>query len=105
MIQGTFIMVACYVLFYLMTAWVLSYGIGKADKGGLAIPYREFLIIQLISIIGFAIFIPISGWLADKYGRRTQQLWTTSRWLSSVCPSVCSSPPPLLVPVRTQTPL
>ncbi len=77
MIQGTFIMVACYVLFYLMTAWVLSYGIGKADKGGLAIPYREFLIIQLISIIGFAIFIPISGWLADKYGRRTQQLWTT----------------------------
>ena len=77
MIQGTFIMVACYVLFYLMTAWVLSYGIGKADKGGLAIPYREFLIIQLISITGFAIFIPISGWLADKYGRRTQQLWTT----------------------------
>ena len=77
MIQGTFIMVACYVLFYLMTAWVLSYGIGKVEKGGLAIPYREFLVIQLISIIGFAIFIPISGWLADKYGRRTQQLWTT----------------------------
>ena len=76
-IQGTFIMVACYVLFYLMTAWVLSYGIGKVEKGGLAIPYREFLVIQLISIIGFAIFIPISGWLADKYGRRTQQLWTT----------------------------
>ena len=77
MIQGTFIMVACYVLFYLMTAWILSYGIAKAEKGGLAIPYHEFLIIQLVSIIGFAIFIPISGWLADKYGRRTQQLWTT----------------------------
>ena len=32
----------------------------RPDKGGLAIP-REFLIIQLISIIGFAIFIPDLG--------------------------------------------
>ena len=77
MIQGTFIMVACYVLFYLMTAWILSYGIGKVNAGGLGIPYHKFLEIQLISIIGFALFIPVSGWLADKYGRRKQQLWTT----------------------------
>ena len=93
-IQGTFIMVACYVLFYLMTAWVLSYGIGKVEKGGLAIPYREFLVIQLISIIGFAIFIPISGWLADKYGRRTQQLWTTiAMAVFGLCFGLFISPP------------
>lgn len=77
MIQGTFIMVACYVLFYLMTAWILSYGIGKAEAGGLGIPYHTFLSIQLISIIGFVLFIPVSGWAADKFGRRTQQLYTT----------------------------
>jgi len=70
MVIGTFIMVACYVLFYLMTAWILSYGIGKVNAGGLGIPYHKFLEIQLISIIGFALFIPVSGWLADKYGRR-----------------------------------
>ena len=77
MIQGTFIMVACYVLFYLMTAWILSYGIGKVENGGLGIAYRDFLVIQLISITGFALFIPLSGWLADRFGRRQQQLWTT----------------------------
>lgn len=77
MIQGTFIMVACYVLFYLMTAWILSYGIGKVAAGGLGIPYHDFLIIQLISIIFFAAFVPVSGWWADKTGRRSQQLVTS----------------------------
>lgn len=78
MIQGVFIMVACYVLFYLMTAWILSFGIGKVESGGLGIPYRTFLIIQLVSICFFAAFVPVSGWLADRYGRRAQQLGTTS---------------------------
>lgn len=78
MIQGTFIMVACYVLFYLMTAWILSFGIAKPAAGGLGIAYRSFLVIQLISICFFALFVPLSGWLADKYGRRTQQIWTTA---------------------------
>lgn len=77
MIQGTFIMVACYVRFYLMTAWILSYGIGKVAAGGLGIPYHDFLIIQLISIIFFAAFVPVSGWWADKTGRRSQQLVTS----------------------------
>lgn len=58
MIQGTFIMVACYVLFYLMTAWILSYGIGKVNAGGLGIPYHKFLEIQLISIIGLRSLFP-----------------------------------------------
>ncbi|MFW0155797.1 MFS transporter [Rothia sp. P6271] len=77
MIQGTFIMIACYVLFYLMTAWILSYGIGKVEKGGLGISYHNFLMVQLVSIIFFIIFIPVSGWWADIAGRKQQQLITT----------------------------
>ncbi|MEX3611241.1 MFS transporter [Rothia sp. LK2588] len=77
MIQGTFIIYACYVLFYIMTAWFLSYGIAKVEAGGLGIAYHDFLIIQLISIVFFALFIPVSGWWADRAGRRTQQIVTT----------------------------
>lgn len=78
MIQGTFIMLATYVLFYLMTAWILSFGIGKVESGGLAIPYRTFLVIQLITILLFAAMVPVSGWLADKFGRRSSQLVITA---------------------------
>lgn len=77
-IQGTFIMLATYVLFYLMTAWILSYGIGAAKAGGLGIPYRTFLILQLLAVLLFAAFVPVSGWLADRYGRRSSQLVITT---------------------------
>ncbi|MBX7557491.1 MFS transporter, partial [Streptomyces sp. tea 10] len=77
-IQGTFIMLATYVLFYLMTAWVLSYGIGKPETGGLGIEYRTFLILQLLAVLLFAAMVPVSGWLADRYGRRSSQLVITS---------------------------
>ncbi|MFI8597768.1 MFS transporter [Rothia koreensis] len=77
MLLGTFIMLSCYVLFYLMTAWILSYGIGKPSKGaGLGIPYHTFLQVQLVSVLFFAAFVPVSGWLADRFGRRRQQLVT-----------------------------
>ncbi|MEZ2121370.1 MFS transporter [Corynebacterium sp. CCM 9203] len=72
LILGTFIMVSCYTLFYLVTTWVLSYGIGSRDKGlGLGIPYIDFLKIQLISIFAFVIGIPLAGRLADSRGRRS----------------------------------
>ena len=70
LILGTFIMLATYVLFYLMTTWILSYAIGSAATGGLAVPYADFLVLQLIGILFFAAFVPISGLLADRFGRR-----------------------------------
>ncbi|AKK03105.1 MFS transporter [Corynebacterium epidermidicanis] len=70
LIIGTFVMVACYTLFYLVTTWILSYGIGKRENGGLGIAYIQFLKLQLISIFAFIAGIPLSGWLADKFGRR-----------------------------------
>lgn len=78
LILGTFIMYATYVLFYLMTTWVLSYAIGSADTGGLGTSYNDFLVIQLISILFFAAFVPISGFLADKFGRKPTMLVITS---------------------------
>ena len=75
---GTFIMVATYGLFYIMTTWILSYAIGKVDLGGLGIGYRDFLILQLISVVFFAAFIPVAGHLADHFGRRRFLLVVTA---------------------------
>lgn len=71
MFVGTVIMIACYTLFYLVTTWILSYGIGDPSKGlGLGIPYTDFLKIQLISIFAFIAGIPVTSIMADKYGRK-----------------------------------
>jgi len=70
-VLGTFIMLATYGLFYLMTTWILSYAIGSVKLGFLGIGYRDFLILQLISVLWFAAMIPLAGRLADRYGRRT----------------------------------
>lgn len=70
LVLGTFAMVATYGLFYLMTTWVLSYAIGKRELGFLGIGYRDFLVLQLVSVCLFAAFIPVSGYLADLFGRR-----------------------------------
>ncbi|MDX2288683.1 MAG: MFS transporter [Hyphomicrobiaceae bacterium] len=70
LVLGTGAMIATYGLFYLMTTWVLSYAIGKTELGFLGVNYRDFLVLQLISVVLFALFIPVSGYLADRIGRR-----------------------------------
>ncbi|GAA1146387.1 MFS transporter [Nesterenkonia lutea] len=76
-ILGTFIMLATYGLFYLMTTWVLSYAIGSDETGGLGYGYQDFLVLQLIAIVFFAIFVPVAGKLADRFGRRPMLIVTT----------------------------
>ena len=81
LIIGTFVMLATYTLFYIMTTWVVSYGTGKvSDVNGpkLAIPYTDFLELQLIAVLFFAALIPVAGLLADKYGRRPTLIVITS---------------------------
>jgi MFS family permease len=78
LVLGTFIMVATYGLFYLMTTWILSYAIGKAEFGFLGIGYRNFLVLQLVSVLLFAGMIPVAGRLADRYGRRSVLLAVTT---------------------------
>ncbi len=78
LVLGTFIMLATYGVFYLMTTWILSYAIGSIELGFLGISYRSFLVLQLISVLFFAGMIPVAGWMADKYGRRSVLLVVTS---------------------------
>lgn len=78
LVLSTFIMVATYGLFYLMTTWILAYAIGKTALGFLGIGYRDFLVLQLVSVLFFAGMIPVSGWLADKCGRRSTLLVVTA---------------------------
>ncbi|HML28733.1 MAG TPA: MFS transporter [Hyphomicrobium sp.] len=73
LVLGTFGALATFVLFYLMTVFALSWGISA-----LHFTRDEFMPIQMIGVIFFAITIPLSAWLADRFGRRTVLLWTTA---------------------------
>ena len=83
MVIGTFIMVATYSLFYIMTAFAQAYSRTPATLSeagypmGLGIPANTFTGLLLMSAIVFAIFISISGLYADKIGRSKWLIWTT----------------------------
>jgi MFS family permease len=97
LILGTFIMLATYVLFYLMTTFTLTYGttassVAEAQANaeaagrpfdadafvpGLGYERNEFLIMLIIGVVFFGIFTLVSGPLAEKYGRRAMLSWTT----------------------------
>ncbi|WP_213814430.1 MFS transporter [Glaciihabitans sp. dw_435] len=100
LILGTFIMLATYVLFYLMTTFTLTFGTTAASleaakaaaiaKGapltdaaaaafvpGLGYTRNDFLIMLIIGVVFFGIFTLVSGPLAEKYGRRKMLTWVT----------------------------
>ena len=76
---GTFVMVATYTLFYVVTTWALAFGIGKPPPGGtgLGFAYVDFLELQLIAVLFLALTVPIAGVLADRFGRRPTLLVVT----------------------------
>ncbi|MFJ7748530.1 MFS transporter [Arthrobacter sp. NPDC097144] len=98
MIAGTFIMLATYVLFYLMTTFTLSYGTAaksedaaraaaeKAGKtfdpdtfaAGLGYARNDFLLMLIVGVVFFGIFTLVSGPLAEKFGRRKTLLLVTT---------------------------
>ncbi len=73
-------MLATYTLFYVVTTWVLSYGTGKRPPSGygLGFNYIDFLQWQLIAVLFFAAMLPVSGALADRFGRRATLLVVTA---------------------------
>lgn len=80
---GTFIMLATYVLFYLMTNFTLTYGTratapADGEPAGLGIPYVHFVLMQIIGVVFFGIFTLLSGPLADRLGRRRLLIGVTS---------------------------
>lgn len=80
LIIGTFVMLATYTLFYIVTTWALSFGTGKRppDGKGLGFAYVDFLQMQLIAVLFFAGALPLSGFLADRLGRRRLLLIVTA---------------------------
>lgn len=62
---GTFAAVTTFVVFYLMTVFMLNWNTKE-----LYFSNKEALLMQLFSVLFFAGFIPISAVIADKIGRR-----------------------------------
>ncbi|MDQ0769979.1 metabolite-proton symporter [Pseudarthrobacter defluvii] len=100
LILGTFIMLATYVLFYLMTTFTLTYGTkptlagaqAAAEKAGkpmseaaaaafvpgLGYSRNDFLWMLIAGVVFFGIFTLVSGPLAEKYGRRKMLMAVTA---------------------------
>ncbi|HYT75694.1 MAG TPA: MFS transporter [Vicinamibacterales bacterium] len=72
LVLGILMSLATFVLFYLMTVFALTWG-----TSALGFTRQQFLLIQLFGIIFFAITIPLSAILADRFGRRRTLLWAT----------------------------
>jgi metabolite-proton symporter len=64
LILGTFITITTFLLFYLITVFTLDWGTKT-----LHYTRTSFLIGQMIAYVFFALAIPLSAVLADKYGR------------------------------------
>ncbi|MFP7759672.1 MFS transporter [Marisediminicola sp. LYQ134] len=79
LILGTFIMLATYTLFYLMTTYTLTYGTTPvdADVAGLGYTRNDFLIMLIVGVVFFGIFTLVSGPLAERFGRRAHLIVTT----------------------------
>jgi len=65
LLAGTFGALATFVLFYLMTTFVLSWG-----TGALGFTRGEFLPLQMLGVVFFGLAIPVSARLADRFGPR-----------------------------------
>ena len=72
LVLGILVSLATFVLFYLMTVFALTWG-----TTALGFSRQQFLLIQLFGILFFALTIPLSAVLADRYGRRRTLIWTT----------------------------
>lgn len=97
LILGTFIMLATYTLFYLMTTFTLTFGTtastvdvaaaaaeaaGKpfnpdAFVPGLGYLRNDFLVMLIVGVVFFGIFTLVSGPLAERFGRRAHLIVVT----------------------------
>jgi metabolite-proton symporter len=66
LLLGTLATVVTFLVFYIMTVFALGWGVGV-----LHYPRQEFLILQLIGVCFFALTIPLSAVLADRFSSRS----------------------------------
>ncbi|WP_074380821.1 MFS transporter [Bartonella doshiae] len=69
---GIFAGMATFVLFYLVTAYLLSY-----STNHLKLPFHQALQVEVIGAIFCGIFTVITGKLSDRIKRRTLMIWIT----------------------------
>lgn len=69
---GTFAAVTTFVVFYLMTVFMLNWNTKELHFSN-----KEALLIQLFSVLFFAAFIPISAVIADRIGRRKMLIYAS----------------------------
>jgi metabolite-proton symporter len=72
LVLGTFAATATFVLFYLMTVFALSWG-----TSALGYARKDFLILQMIGVLFFALTIPLSALIADRRGRTAMLIAAT----------------------------
>ncbi|MBB3975343.1 metabolite-proton symporter [Rhizobium azooxidifex] len=72
LVLGTFVALATFVLFYIGSAYLLSYNVKVLN-----IPFVEALEVQLLGSVLFGLTIPVAGKLAEKFGRREILIATT----------------------------
>ncbi len=72
LVLGTFVALATFVLFYIGSAYLLSYNVKV-----LKMSFLDALEVQLLGSVVFGIFIVVIGKLAERYGRREMLILTT----------------------------
>ncbi len=69
LVLGTFLAVATFVLFYLMTVFTMVWGTGH-----LHFSRKDLLLLQLLSVVFFGLTIPLSAIIADRRGARAAMI-------------------------------
>ncbi len=72
LVLGTFAATATFVLFYLMTVFALSWG-----TSALGFSRHDFLVLQMLGVLAFAVTIPLSARYADARGRTAMLIIAT----------------------------
>ncbi|HET7132395.1 MAG TPA: MFS transporter [Gammaproteobacteria bacterium] len=65
LVLATLAAVTTFVVFYLMTVFTLSWGTSQ-----LGFTRQEFLLLQIVGVLFFAVTVPLSAALAERHGRR-----------------------------------
>jgi metabolite-proton symporter len=65
LVLATLAAVTTFVVFYLMTVFTLSWGTSR-----LGFTRQEFLLLQIVGVLFFAVTVPLSAALAERHGRR-----------------------------------